>query len=331
MTSHGQHTSAASLGETVAEAPPGRSAPAKNNRPARTRNREGKWGYFFLSPWFVGLIVLTAGPMLVSLYYSFTNYSLLSEPQWVGVANYERMLNADRFYASLGVTLRYVLISVPLQLIFALVVALLLNRVVRGMSAYWALYYLPSMLGASVAIAILWRQVFGQEGVVNAALRLLGWENPPAWIAEPNYALYTLILLRVWEFGAPMVIFLAGLRQVPKEYYEAAQVDGAGAVQVFFRITLPIITPVIFLNVILQMIGAFQAFNSAFIISNGTGGPLDSTLFYTLYLYQEAFGSFRMGYASALAWVLLVIIGILTAVNFLLSRHWVYYEDGGDR
>lgn len=309
-------------------------ATGASGRRTNTRNSasraEGRWGYLFLTPWFVGLVVLTAGPMLVSLYYSFTDFSLLSTPNWVGLSNYERMFTADdRFLAAVRVTLTYVIVSVPLQLAFALGIAVLLNRALRGISAYRALYYLPSLLGGSVAVAVLWRQVFGREGAVNVVLRGLGWENPPTWIADPDFALYTLILLRVWEFGSPMVIFLAGLRQVPQEYYEAAEVDGASPVQRFFRITIPVITPVIFLNAILQLIGAFQAFNSAFIISGGTGGPLDSTLFYTLYLYIEGFTNFRMGYASALAWVLLGIIAAFTAVNFALSRFWVHYEDGG--
>ncbi len=310
-------------------AAPGAEPPGRRRRNA-IHASEGRWGYLFLTPWLIGLVILTAGPMLVSLYYSFTDFSLLSSANWIGLDNYERMFTEDdRFLSSVAVTLTYVFVSVPLQLAFALLVAVLLNRAMRGVSAYRALYYLPSLLGGSVAIAVLWRQVFGREGVVNVVLRGLGWENPPTWIADPDFALWTLILLRVWEFGSPMVIFLAGLRQVPAEYYEAAHVDGATALQRFFKITLPIITPVIFLNAILQLIGAFQAFNSAFIVSGGTGGPSDSTLFYTLYIYIEGFTSFRMGYASALAWVLLAIIALFTAINFALSRFWVHYEDGG--
>lgn len=307
---------------TVSPSTPKRSA-------GGARAGEGKWGYIFLLPWFIGLLGLTAGPMLMSLYYSFTDYSLLGSPNWIGTANYERMFTDDaRFISALTVTLKYVLISVPLQLGFALGVAMLLNRGLRGLTIYRALYYLPSLLAGGVAIAVLWRQVFGRQGVVNTTLALFGWESPPSWIADPDFALYTLILLRVWEFGSPMVIFLAGLRQIPNEYYEASSIDGATKFQQFFRLTIPLLTPVVFLNLILQLIGAFQAFNSAFIISGGTGGPLDSTLFYTLYLYQEAFTNFRMGYASALAWVLLAIIAIFTAANFLLSRYWVHYEDG---
>ncbi|MEU6646316.1 sugar ABC transporter permease [Saccharomonospora sp. NPDC046836] len=292
--------------------------------------RQNLPAHLFLAPWFIGLIVLTAGPMLVSLYYSMTEYSLLTDPQWVGLRNYERMILADdRFWASMGVTLRYVVIGVPLQLAFALAVALLLNRGIRGLTAYRALYYLPSLLAGSVAIAVLWRQVFGLEGAFNVVLTGIGFDAPPNWIGNPDTALYTLILLRVWEFGSPMVIFLAGLRQIPAEYYEASALDGAGKFGQFFKITLPLLTPIIFLNLILQLINAFQAFNSAFIVSEGTGGPLDSTLFFTLYLYQEAFTNFRMGYASALAWVLLAVIALFTAVSFLTSRYWVHYDDGG--
>src|SRR5690606_7330013 len=274
----------------------GTSASRRRPSSAPGPRSENRSGYLFLTPWFIGLVVLTAGPMLVSLYYSFTDFALLSEPSWIGTANYERMFTEDhRFWGSLGVTLRYVLIAVPLQLAFALLVAVALNRGLRGLSVYRALYYLPSLLAGSVAIAVLWRQVFGREGIVNVVLQFVGVSDPPSWIAEPDYALYTLILLRVWEFGSPMVIFLAGLRQIPAELYEASAIDGAGKVAQFFRITLPLLTPVVFLNVILQLIGAFQAFNSAYIISGGTGGPLDSTLFYTLYLYLEAFTNFRMG------------------------------------
>ncbi|WP_345218908.1 sugar ABC transporter permease [Georgenia halophila] len=312
--------------ETVTTPPSGPTG-EKNGRKGSQENR---WGYLFLSPWFAGLLVLTAGPMALSLYYSFTDFALLSDSTWIGTANYERMFTDDpRFLSAMSVTLRYVFIGVPLQLVFALAVALLLNRGMRGLGLYRALYYLPSMLAGSVAIAVLWRQVFGREGIFNVILAFFGWQDAPSWIADPDYALYTLILLRVWEFGSPMVIFLAGLRQIPRDYYEASSIDGAGRVAQFFRITIPLLTPVIFLNMILQLIGAFQAFNSAFIISEGTGGPLDSTLFYTLYLYQEAFANFRMGYASALAWVLLGVIGLFTAANFLIGRYWVHYEDGG--
>jgi multiple sugar transport system permease protein len=288
---------------------------------------ENRAGYLFLLPWFLGLVVIVLGPMIGSLYLSFTDYDVLSAPEWVGLDNYVRMFTEDpRYMKSVGVTLVYVFVSVPLQLAFALGLAVLLDRGVRGLSFYRSVYYLPSLLGSSVAIAILWRQVFGGDGLFNDFLALFGIQGI-SWISTPGTAVYTLVALSVWTFGAPMVIFLAGLRQIPEMYHEAAAVDGAGRVRRFFSITLPLLTPVIFFNLILQMIGAFQAFTQAFVVSDGQGGPVDSTLFYTLYLYQEGFTGFRMGYASAMAWVLLVVIAIFTGLSFLISKYWVFYED----
>jgi multiple sugar transport system permease protein len=224
------------------------------------------------------------------------------------------------------VTFAYVIMAVPLKLAFALGLAMVLNRGIAGLPLYRALFYLPSLLGASVAIAVLWRQLFAKDGLVNVALALFGIDGP-SWISDPNYSLYTLVLLSIWQFGSPMIIFLAGLRQIPPDVYEAASIDGATKVQQFIKITLPLLTPVIFFNGIVQTIDAFKAFTPAFIISEGTGGPIDSTLFYTLYLYQEGFAYFRMGYASALAWILLIIIACFTAFSFLTSRYWVHYND----
>jgi multiple sugar transport system permease protein len=197
----------------------------------------------------------------------------------------------------------------------------------RGLAFYRSVFYLPSLMGSSVAIALLWRQIFGTDGLVNQVLRSLGWANPPGWIADPSTALYTIILLHVWTFGSPMIIFLAGLRQIPTMYYEAASVDGASKWTQFWNITMPLLSPIIFFNLVLQVIGAFQSFTQAFIVSGGQGGPADSTLFYSLYLYQKGFADLDMGYASAMAWLLVVIVGILTAVNFLLSKYWVFYDD----
>ncbi|GAB2579448.1 carbohydrate ABC transporter permease [Kribbella endophytica] len=292
----------------------------------RGRLRESLPAYAFLTPWLVGLVGLTLVPMVLSLYYSFTDYSLLSPPVWEGLANYERMLSDDRFQHSLVVTFTYVLLSVPLELVFALAVAVVLNQGLRAVSFYRAVYYVPSLLGGSVAVAILWRQIFGADGLVNQVLGLVGLDGP-GWISSPDTSLFTLVLLRVWQFGAPMVIFLAGLRQIPADVLEAAEVDGAGRLRRFFHITLPLLSPIVFFNLVLQIIGAFQAFTPAFIISGGSGGPSDSTLFYTLYLYQKAFGSFEMGYAAAMAWVLLLIIAGFTAANFAMSRRWVFYAD----
>ncbi|MEO3743446.1 sugar ABC transporter permease [Plantactinospora sp. B5E13] len=295
-------------------------------RQAGLRRHENRVAYGFLAPWIVGMVVFTIGPILASLYLSFTDYTLLSPPQWRGWENYQRMLEDPRLHKSLLVTFQYVFVSVPLQLALALGLALLLNRGVRGLSFYRSVYYLPSLLAGSVSIAILWRQIFGSDGLINQVLGLFGIEGT-SWVAHPDFALGTLVVLNAWTFGAPMVIFLAGLRQIPGMYYEAASVDGAGTLSQFFRITIPLLTPIIFFNMILQMIGAFQSFTQAFVVSGGSGGPADSTLLYTLYLYDRGFGSFEMGYASAMAWVLLVIIAVLTGLNFLFAKRWVFYGD----
>ncbi|WP_128255716.1 carbohydrate ABC transporter permease [Falsirhodobacter deserti] len=284
-------------------------------------------GYLFLAPWLLGFFLLTLGPALASLYLSFTDFDLLTTPEFIGAQNYVRMVTQDpKFAASMKVTLLYVLLSVPLKLAFALAVAMLLNRGMQGLPVYRAIFYLPSLLGTSVAIAVLWRQLFASDGLVNSLLAQIGIEGP-SWISNPNYSLYTLVVLSVWQFGSPMIIFLAGLRQIPTDMYEAASLDGASPTRQFLRITLPLLSPVVFFNLVIQTIEAFKAFTPAFIISGGSGGPINSTLFYTLYLYQEAFGYFRMGYASALAWVLVIIIAIFTAISFLSTKYWVHHDD----
>ncbi|GAA4929141.1 multiple sugar transport system permease protein [Nonomuraea thailandensis] len=310
------------LADTAVAPPPPRPHPAGSPRPARPG--KDRIGYLFLTPWFLGMALFTVGPILGSLYLSFTEYTLLKPPEWLGLENYRQMLDDPRLHRSLLVTFVYVFVSVPIQLVLALALALLLNRGVRGLSFYRSVYYLPSLLAGSVSIAILWRQIFGKDGLVNQLLAVAGLEGV-SWVAHPDFALGTLVLLNAWTFGAPMVIFLAGLRQIPASYYEAAQVDGAGPVSRFLHITLPMLTPIIFFNLVLQLIGAFQSFTQAFVISGGRGGPSDSTLLYTLYLYERGFGSFDMGYASAMAWVLLAMIAVLTGLNFLFARRWVFY------
>lgn len=288
---------------------------------------ETAWGAIFLSPWLLGLGLFLAGPTLYSLYLSFTDFNLVRAPEWVGFENYSELFTEDRRYANaLGVTFRYVLFGVPLNLIFALALALMLNAGIRGLGLYRAMFYVPSLLGGSVAISILWRQVFGYEGLFSSVLEV-GGVTGSSWISDPSMALWTLIILHVWQFGSPMIIFLAGLKQIPRELYEAAELDGAGPVKSFFLVTLPMLTPIVFFNLILQVINAFQAFTPAYIVSGGTGGPLDSTLFYTLYLYLQGFTAFKMGYASAMGWILLMIIAVMSALLFLTSRFWVFYDD----
>jgi multiple sugar transport system permease protein len=293
---------------------------------SRSDKRENRVAYLFLLPWLLGFFGLAVVPMATSLYLSFTSYSLITPPRWIGLQNFQNMLGDARLLNSLRVTFTYVIVSVPLQLLFALLLALLLDRGMRGLAFYRSVFYLPSLLGSSVAVAILWRQIFGTQGLVNQFLALFGITGP-GWVSDPDTALGTIIILHIWTFGAPMIIFLAGLRQIPAMYYEAAQMDGASALQRFFRITLPLLSPIIFFNLVLQLIGSFQSFTQAYIVSGGTGGPADSTMFYTMYLYQKGFAELHMGYASAMAWGLALVIGVFTALNFFAARWWVFYDD----
>jgi multiple sugar transport system permease protein len=302
-------------------------------RPVRKRSRltpsqlENRTAYLFLLPWFVGLVCITIGPVLVSLYLSFTKYNNLKPPTWIGADNYVDLFTNDPdFWDAVKITFFYVGWSVPLVLVISLAIAVLLNRGLSGLPLYRSIFYIPSLIGSSVAIGLLWRQVFGSQGVFNAVLALFGIQGT-SWVATPETAPWTLVALSVWTFGAPMVIFLAALRQIPLSLYEAASMDGASTWTRFRRITLPMLTPVIFFNLVLTMIHSFQAFTQSFIVSNGTGGPTNSTLLYTLYLYERAFVHLDMGYASAMAWVLLLTIGVFTALLFWSARYWVYYGD----
>ncbi|MEV6631035.1 sugar ABC transporter permease [Actinoplanes sp. NPDC051470] len=317
----------------MAIAPPVGAPRQREAGPARARQRQNLAGYAFLGPWLIGLMLITAVPMLLSLYLSFTDYDVLSplsEVEWVGFDNYRRMFTEDpSYWHSVTVTVTYALIAVPLKLLVALGVALLVNRAFRGVGLFRGLFYLPSLLGGSVALAIVWVSMFNRDGAFNSLLGFFGVQGQ-AWVHDPEYALETLMLLAVWQFGAPMVIFLAGLKQVPVELYEAAEVDGAGAVRRFWHITVPMLSPVIFFNLVLETINGFQGFTSAFVLSNGEGGPVDSTLMYTLNLYINGFVKLDMGYASAMAWIFLIAIGLITAVLFRTGRFWVHYSDEGN-
>lgn len=315
---------------TVTMSKPDAAARRTAPRPPKRRQRRDGAAWVFLSPWLVGAALLTIGPMIASLVLSFTDYDLFTAPEFIGTANYERMFFEDpRFWKSVGVTLNYVLVAVPLKLAVALGIALLLNRPRKGQGFYRSAFYAPSLLGASVAVAIVWRTLFSNDGVVDNTLGVFGLDLG-GWISNPSLALYVLVSLTVWQFGAPMVIFLAGLKQIPSELYDAASVDGAGKWRTFWSVTWPLLSPVLFFNLVLEMIGAFQSFTSAYVVSGGRGGPIDSTLFFTLYLYDRAFTAFDMGYASAMAWFLLIVIAIVTALIFRSSRSWVHYS-GDDR
>ncbi|MFB6833356.1 MULTISPECIES: carbohydrate ABC transporter permease [Streptomyces] len=324
-------------------APPGKGAapavPAPGGgRPRRTAGRaprsraarENLAGYLFMSPWLTGFLLLTAGPMAVSLYFAFTDYNLFDAPRWIGLDNFTEMFGDPRWRTSVEVTGWYVVLGTPLKLAAALGVAVLLNQSRRGQGFYRAAFYAPSLIGASVSIAIVWRALFADGAPVDRAQQLIGLD-PGGWIGDPDKIIYALVALTVWQFGAPMVIFLAGLKQVPRELYEAAQMDGAGPWRRFWNITLPMISPVLFFNVLLETIHSFQIFGSAYIIgSQGNAcGPADGTLVYTCYLYVQGFENSRMGLASAMAWMLLLAVGLVTAVLFWSQRRWVHYEEGG--
>ncbi|WP_166239014.1 carbohydrate ABC transporter permease [Paenibacillus turpanensis] len=288
-------------------------------------------GYVFIAPFVLGFLIFTLYPILSSFYLSFTDYNLFEPARWIGMDNFNKMFTADTDYIqSVKVTITYVLSSVPLRLCFALAVAMVLNKAVSGVGFYRASYYLPSLIGGSVAVAIMWRQLFGDKGLVNSFLGLLGIQSDISWIGYPSTALWTLVALSVWQFGSSMLIFLAGLKNIPEMYYEAASVDGANAVQRFFKVTLPLLSPIILFNLIMQTISAFMTFTPAYIVSNGEGGPMGSTMLYSLYLYRRAFVYFEMGYASAMAWVMLAIVGVLTLLIFKSSKLWVHYESKGE-
>lgn len=285
-------------------------------------------GLLYISPWLIGFIILTLYPFFASLYYSFTDYNMIRPPSFVGFTNYIDIFTNDRdFYKSLWVTFLYVLMAVPAKLAFALLVAIILNRSMKGIGIFRTVYYLPSILGGSIAVSVLWKFLFMREGLVNQLMSYLS--IPPIdWLGDPNLALFTITLLPVWEFGSSMVLFLAGLKQVPKELYEGAKVDGASKARTFFSVTLPLLTPIILFNLIMQTIGAFQQFTAAFVITGG--GPVKSTYLYGLMLYDNAFHYFKMGYASALSWILFIIIMTFTFILLKTSNRWTHYEDGGD-
>jgi multiple sugar transport system permease protein len=302
------------------------SAPVRTRRLRRYR-AERQWiAYLFLSPWLIGMIGITIGPMLFSLYVAFTNYNMLSAPKWTGLTNFRELFQDPQFVQAVSVTTRFVVISVPLVLLFSLGLAIFLNKGIRFLRIYRTLFYLPSLMGTSAAIAILWLKVFGEPGLVLDFLKLFGL-HPTSFIANPATAMYTIVVLNLWAFGATMIIFLAGLRQIPSEYYEAAAIDGAGRLRIFRSVTLPLLTPLIFFNLLLDTVMAFQTFTSAYVIGGGIGQPAGSTMFYTVYIYIQGFTNFRMGYAAAMAWLMLAALGVFAGLCFFSARYWVHYGD----
>ena len=291
-------------------------------------NSDNVVGYVFIGLFIIGFLWFTLYPLVYSLYLSFTNYDGLGDPKFVGLLNYQRMFTMDpRYIKSLTVTFIYVITSVPLKLAFALIVAMMFKGGGRAIAVYRTLFYLPSVIGGSVAVAVVWRQLWGYDGIMNQIFQSLGlMEGSFSFIGSPNTAMMTIVVMAVWQFGSPMLVFLAGLKDIPASYYVAAEVDGANGWQKFWKITMPCLSPTIFFNLINQMITGFMAFTQAFIITRG--GPNDATMFYVLYLYDRSFTNLQMGYGTAMAWVLIIIVGLLTALIFKSQHKWVHYESG---
>ena len=281
--------------------------------------------YLYILPWFIGFLVFKLNPFFNALLLSFQQNNLIREPKWVKLQNYQQLLFEDElFKTSLIVTFKYVFLTVPLVLVFALFIAYILNFKIKGVNFFRTAYYIPSILGGSVAVSIVWKFIFGNDGVINAMLEMVGLE-PVMWLTDTRYALIVLSLLKAWQFGSVMVIFLSALQNVTQSLYEAASIDGAGKWRSFFTITVPMITPVILFNAVQLLVKSFQEFNSAYLISDG--GPLNSTYLLNLFIYKNAFSSFKMGYASAASWIMFIIIMALTAVVFRSSNYWVHYND----
>ncbi len=291
------------------------------NKQLSLDQKEKLVAYLFLAPWIFGLVVFTIYPFVSSFFLSFTDASIVNA-NFVGLDNFVEMFTRDaRFAKSMQVTTKYALLAVPIKLMFALFIAMLLKD---GWTVYRTIYYLPSIIGGSVAVAVMWRQLFGYNGLINRFLELFGVQGKE-WLGHPDYALNILILLAAWQFGSSMVIFIAGLKNIPKELIEASKIDGAGKFRTFIHITLPMLSSVIQFNLVLQIIGAFQVFTQGFIITRG--GPMDETLFAVHYIYDTGFKFARLGYASAISWVLLAVIAVFTAVVFFTSKYWVFYEN----
>ncbi|RPH61117.1 MAG: sugar ABC transporter permease [Chloroflexi bacterium] len=304
--------------------------------------REAWAGYAFVIPWIIGFMVFTLGPMLASLYFSFTEYDIVNPPKWVGLANYikvfsgipaflrtgdPRQLADPLFWKSLQVTIYYASLALPLNLLFSFSLAIFLNQKIPGISFWRTIFYLPSII-AGVAVTLLWVRIFNPRlGILNPILQnVFGVQNPPGWLQDPEWAIPALVIMGLWGVGGSMIIYLAGLQGVPTDLYDAAKVDGANGWQRFWNVTFPMMTPVLFYNLVLGMIGTFQYFTEVYVATGGTGGPQNATLFYNLYLYKNAFRFSEMGYASSMAWILFIIVLLLTALIFRSSEAWVYYE-----
>lgn len=287
--------------------------------------KESVSGVIFTMPFIIGAVLFLFVPLGISLYYAFCDYNILSPAVFTGLDNFKNLFKDELFYQSLKVTLFYTVVSVPLKLIFALLVAMMFQKTTRAAGIYRGLYYLPSIIGGSVAVSVLWKRMFATDGTINQILHALGVQQTISWLGNTHTAIWTLILLTVWQFGSSMLIFLSSLKQIPRTYYEASTVDGAGKWKQFVKITLPLLTPTIFFNLVMQMINGLLAYTQCFIITQGK--PLNSTLFYMVDMYNETFVYYKAGYGSAMAWVMILVVAIFTSVLFATKKKWVY--DGG--
>lgn len=306
-----------------------RKSAKKTKRPSSMKRKEAIQGYLFILPWLIGFFVFTLGPLILSFIASFTNYDITSQMDFIGFENYERMFTRDPlFWKSLGNTLYYVVISVPATLLGAIVIALLMNQKIPGIRFFRTIYYLPSVL-SGVGVYFLWMQLLSpQSGLINIVLSCFGIEGP-VWLFDPNWTKPALIFMNLWKVGGSMLLYLASLQGIPTQLYEAAEIDGAGPIRKFFNITLPMITPIIFFDLVTSIIGSFQIFQEAYVMSeNGTGGPANSMRFFNLHMWNKAFVTFEMGYAMAMSWVLFLIVFVITLINLKLAPRWVYREGG---
>lgn len=284
-------------------------------------------GLVYILPWLIGMVFLTLYPFINALVISFTDYNLVREPNFIGLANYTKLFQDEDFLGTLTATLKYTVITVPLQLAFALFIAYILNFKLKGINFFRTAYYIPSLLGGNVAVAVLWRFLFQQDGLINRIIGVVGIP-PVAWLSSPGGAMSVIIILKVWQFGSAMLIFLAALKDVPQDLYEAASVDGSTKLHSFIHITMPLITPTIFFNLVMQLVNAFQEFNGPYLVTGK--GPLNATYLTSMYIYDNAFKYFNMGYASAASWILFLIIVAVTLILFATQDKWVYYSDGGN-
>ncbi|WP_418578731.1 carbohydrate ABC transporter permease [Hungatella sp.] len=289
--------------------------------------KKSKMGLVYILPWLIGMVFLTLYPFINALIISFTDYNLVRDPNFIGLANYTKLFKDEDFLGTLTATLKYTVITVPLQLAFALFIAYILNFKLKGINFFRTAYYIPSLLGGNVAVAVLWRFLFQQDGLINRIIGVVGIQ-PVAWLSSPGGAMSVIVILKVWQFGSAMLIFLAALKDVPQDLYEAASVDGSTKLHSFIHITMPLITPTIFFNLVMQLVNAFQEFNGPYLVTGK--GPLNATYLTSMYIYDNAFKYFNMGYASAASWILFLIIVAVTLILFATQDKWVYYSDGGN-